>query len=112
MLRALARRALAGLAVVLGVVTLMFFLIRVAPGDPALLLIGPTASVEQVEAQRRALGLDQPLTRQYATWIGQFVRGDWGASIATGRPVRSMIADAWPATVRLVGLSLILSYLL
>jgi peptide/nickel transport system permease protein len=71
MLRALARRALAGFAVVLGVVTLMFFLIRIAPGDPALLLIGPTASAEQVEAQRRALGLDQPLTRQYATWIGQ-----------------------------------------
>ena len=112
MLRALLRRALAGLAVIFGVVTLMFFLIRLAPGDPALLLVGPTASDEQLAAQRRALGLDQPLPRQYATWLGGFSRGDWGTSIATGRPVGSMISDAWPPTVRLVGLSLLLSYVL
>jgi peptide/nickel transport system permease protein len=112
MLPALVRRALAGIAVILGVVTLMFFLIRLAPGDPALLLVGPTASPEQLAAQRKAMGLDRSLAEQYTTWIGEFVRGDWGTSIATGRPVRAMIADAWPATVRLVGLSLVLSYLL
>jgi peptide/nickel transport system permease protein len=112
MLPALVRRALAGIAVILGVVTLMFFLIRLAPGDPALLLVGPTASPEQLAAQRKAMGLDRPLAQQYTTWIGEFVRGDWGTSIATGQPVRAMIADAWPATVRLVGLSLVLSYLL
>lgn len=112
MLPALVRRALAGIAVILGVVTLMFFLIRLAPGDPALLLVGPTASPEQLAAQRQAMGLDRPLAQQYTAWIGEFVRGDWGTSIATGRPVRAMIADAWPATVRLVGLSLMLSYLL
>jgi peptide/nickel transport system permease protein len=112
MLRALLRRALAGLAVVFGVITMMFFLIRLAPGDPALLLVGPTASQEQIAAQREALGLDRPLPQQYATWLGQFVRGDWGTSIATGRSVMAMISEAWPATVRLVGLSLLLSYLL
>jgi peptide/nickel transport system permease protein len=112
MLPALVRRAFAGLAVIVGVVTLMFFLIRLAPGDPALLLVGPTATPEQLAAQRKAMGLDRPLAQQYGTWIGEFVRGDWGTSIATGRPVRGMIADAWPATVRLVGLSLLLSYLL
>lgn len=106
------RRALAGLAVVIGVVTLMFFLLRLAPGDPALLLVGPTASQEQIAAQRKSLGLDRPLPEQYATWLGRFVRGDWGTSIATGRPVAGMISTAWPATVRLVGLSLLLSYLL
>jgi peptide/nickel transport system permease protein len=107
---AFARRALAGLAVVVGVVTLMFFLIRLAPGDPALLLVGPTASQEQLAAQRKALGLDRPLPEQYLTWLGRFVRGDWGTSIATGQAVRSMISAAWPATVKLVGLSLLLSY--
>src|SRR3954471_21052860 len=112
MVRALLRRAFTGLAVVLGVVTLMFFLIRLAPGDPALLLVGPTASEEQLAAQRRSLGLDEPLPQQYASWLARFTRGDWGASIATGRPVRAMIAEAWPATVRLVGLSLLLSYVL
>jgi peptide/nickel transport system permease protein len=112
MLPALLRRALAGLAVVIGVVTLMFFLIRLAPGDPALLLVGPSATAEQVAAQRDALGLNRPLPEQYLTWLGRFVRGDWGSSIATGRLVRGMIADAWPATVSLVGLSLLLSYLI
>ena len=112
MLSAFGRRVFAGLAVVVGVITLMFFLIRLAPGDPALLLVGPTASQEQLAAQRKALGLDRPLPEQYVTWLGRFVRGDWGTSIATGRPVRSMISAAWPATVKLVGLSLLLSYLL
>src|SRR3954470_11949386 len=112
MVRALLRRAFTGLAVILGVVTLMFFLIRLAPGDPALLLVGPTASDEQLAAQRRSLGLDRPLPQQYASWLARFSRGDWGTSIATGRPVHAMIAEAWPATVRLVGLSLLLSYVL
>ena len=75
---ALARRALSGLAVVLGVVTLMFALLRLAPGDPALLLVGPAASAEQVAAQRHALGLDRPLPAQYAAWLGRFARGRLG----------------------------------
>ncbi len=112
MLRMFVQRAVAGLAVILGVVTLMFFLIRIAPGDPALLLVGPTATEEQLAAQREAMGLDRPLPEQYAAWLGRFVRGDWGSSIATGRPVRGMVSAAWPATVSLVGLSLILSYLI
>src|SRR5580765_7085122 len=107
----LVRRAISGLGVVLGVVTLMFFLLRLAPGDPALLLVGPAATPAQVAAQRHALGLDRPVAAQYVTWLGRFARGDWGRSIATGRPVREMIAQAWPATVRLVGISLVLSYL-
>jgi peptide/nickel transport system permease protein len=109
---ALARRAISGFGVVLGVVTLMFALLRLAPGDPALLLVGPAATAEQVAAQRHALGLDRPIPAQYASWLGRFARGDWGTSIATGRPVRAMLGQAWPATVRLVGISLVLSYLL
>jgi peptide/nickel transport system permease protein len=112
MSRLLLRRAIAGAAVVFGVLTLMFFLLRLAPGDPARLLVGPTATEAQLEEQRHTLGLDRPAPVQYAAWLGRFIRGDWGTSIATGRPVRRMLAEAWPATVRLVGLSLVLSYLL
>jgi peptide/nickel transport system permease protein len=110
-LRALSR-LVSAVAVVIGVVTLMFFLLHLAPGDPARLLVGPTATPKQVEAQRHALGLDRPLPQQYASWLGRFVQGDWGISLATGRPVRGMLAGAWPATVKLVGLSLLLSYAL
>jgi len=112
MSRLLLRRAVTGAAVVFGVLTLMFFLLRLAPGDPARLLVGPAATESQVAAQRHTLGLDRPVPDQYAAWLGRFARGDWGTSIATGRPVRRMLGEAWPATVRLVGLSLVLSYLL
>lgn len=110
MQRLLARRALAGIAVVAGVVTLTFLLLHAAPGDPAQLLLGPSATSQQLAAGRHSLGLDRPLPVQYGDWLLRFVRGDWGTSFATGRPVRTMIGSAWPATVRLVVLSLLLSY--
>jgi peptide/nickel transport system permease protein len=110
MQRMLARRALSGLAVVAGVVTLTFLLLHAAPGDPAERLIGPTATPEQLAAGRHTLGLDRPLLVQYGRWVVRFVRGDWGTSFVTGRPVRGMIGSAWPFTVRLVLLSLVLSY--
>jgi len=112
MLAALARRSVTGLAVVAGVVTLTFFLLRLAPGDPVELLLGPTATPAQIAAQRHALDFDRPLVVQYATWLGRFARGKWGTSIATGRPVVALLAEAVPATLELVGLSLLLSYLL
>jgi peptide/nickel transport system permease protein len=112
MLPTLARRALSGAAVVLGVVTLTFFLLHLAPGDPVDLLLAPTATPEQAAAQRDALGLDRPLYAQYLAWLADFARGDWGRSFETGRPVAEMIGRAWPPTVRLVALSLLLSYVL
>ncbi|MGH7630823.1 MAG: ABC transporter permease [Gemmatimonadales bacterium] len=110
MLRPLALRALAGVAVVWGVVTLVFLLLHAAPGDPAALLLGPNATGAQIAAQREALGLDRPIAAQYGAWLARVSRGDWGTSIVSGRPVRDMLADAWPATARLVVLSLALSY--
>src|SRR2546429_8588606 len=112
MVATVARRALAGLAVVVGAVTLTFFLVRLAPGDPVERLLGPQATAAQLAAQRHALGLDRPLPAQYGSWVARFARGDWGRSIATGRPVRALLGEAVPATVELVGLSLVLSYLL
>jgi peptide/nickel transport system permease protein len=112
MLARLAARALAGFGVVAGVVTLTFFLLRLAPGDPVEHLLGAGARPEQMAAQRHALGLDRSIPVQYTAWVSRFVRGDWGISIAKGRPVRTVLGDAWPATVRLVGLSLLLSYAL
>jgi peptide/nickel transport system permease protein len=112
MLAVLGRRAIAGFAVVAGVVLLTFVLLVLAPGDPAERLLGPAATPAQLASQRHSLGLDRPLIVQFATWIVRAARGDWGTSIATGRPVRALLAEAWPATVRLVGLSLVLSYVL
>ncbi|HEY7683384.1 MAG TPA: ABC transporter permease [Gemmatimonadales bacterium] len=104
-------RLLAAAAVVLGVASLTFLLLQVAPGDPARHLAGPLATPEQVAALRDRLGLDRPVLVQFVAWIGRAAVGDWGASLATGRPVRTMLAEAWPWTALLVALSLGLSYL-
>ena len=112
MLRQLARRTMVGLAVIAGVVALTFALLQLAPGDPVTRLLGPTATPEQIAVQRRALALDQPLPIQFAAWVGRALRGDWGRSLATGQPVAEMLGHAWPATVRLVALSLLASYLI
>jgi peptide/nickel transport system permease protein len=110
MQRMLIHRASTGIAVVAGVLTLTFLLLHIAPGDPTQLLLGPTATPAQLAAGRHALGLDRPLITQYVDWLGHFLRGEWGTSLATGRPVRALLGAAWPATVRLVLLSLLLSY--
>ena len=97
--------------VILGVVTLTFLLLHAAPGSPVSHLLGPSASPAEVATVERSFGLDQPVAEQYLRWIGQAVRGRFGTSIATGRPVLGMIAEAWPATVMLVGLSILLGHL-
>jgi peptide/nickel transport system permease protein len=105
-------RLLAGAGVVLGVVTLTFVLLHLAPGDPAVHLAGPAATPEQLAALRVELGLDHPLWRQFVEWLARAARGDWGRSVATGRPVARMLLEAWPATALLVLTSLAASYLL
>lgn len=108
----LVTRLLAGAGVVLGVVTLTFLLLHLAPGDPAVHLAGPAATPDQLALLRRELGLDQPLWRQFVDWLVRAAQGDWGRSVATGRPVATMLLEAWPATALLVLTSLGLSYLL
>ncbi|MDX2058643.1 MAG: ABC transporter permease [Gemmatimonadales bacterium] len=98
--------------VVFGVVTLTFLLLHLAPGDPVVRLLGPEASALDVARIRAALGLDRPVAEQFLRWISRAIRGDFGTSIATGRPVARMLWEAWPATVILVGLSIGLSHLL
>lgn len=98
-------------AVVLGVVTLTFALLHLAPGDPVSHLLGPNATPVQLAATSKALGLDRPVAEQYVRWLARAMRGDFGVSVATGRPVSAMLAEAWPATAILVGLSIVLGYL-
>jgi peptide/nickel transport system permease protein len=99
-----------GIAVVFGVVTLTFFLLHLAPGDPVTRLLGPAATAEQIAAGRHTLGLDRPLPDQYAAWIAKAIRGDFGTSIAQGRPAARLLGEAWPATALLILLSIGLSW--
>lgn len=105
----LRRLATAALLVWL-VASLTFVLVRLAPGDPAALLVPPSASAEDAARLRAALGLDRPLVAQYARWLVDLLRGDLGTSFVQGRPVAAVLGEALPASIALGGASLALSY--
>ncbi len=107
-----ARRLLFAIATVLLVLTVTFIGLHAAPGDPVALYLGPNADAASTGAMRHQLGLDRPLAVQYTEWLGHFVTGDWGSSIAQQRPVTRVVADAVGPTVSLTLLSLLVSYLL
>lgn len=88
--------------VVLGVVTLTFFISRIIPADPARLAAGLNAGQEQVEEVRRALGLDQPVYIQYQRYMAGLLRFDLGKSIQTRQPIWDDLKLVFPATLELV----------
>lgn len=107
-----ARRA-AVLPVQLFVVSLIvFFLVRLLPGDPSYLLAGPFATVDRVEEVRRRLGLDQPIHVQYAKYMERMFQGDFGTSWVTSQPVLADVAQRLPATLELILYAVILSVLI
>jgi len=91
---------------------LVFLLIHMAPGDPALLLLGVDAPDEDLEAIRIKWGLDQPLPVQYARWAGRLLRGDLGTSYVSRFPVLALIKLRIPATIELAALSFLISSIL
>lgn len=92
-------RRLFALVPVLFVISILVFLfVHLLPGDPARLLAGDNATLEEVETVRRALNLDQPLYRQYFDFIGHIANGNLGTSLRTGEPVTTMIARAFMPT--------------
>lgn len=107
----LARRVLEAFGLLWLVTTLTFLLIHLAPGDPATLLVAPTASAEEAARLRASLGLDAPLAEQYVRWIGRLLRGDLGESVVRHAPVARLIAEAAPVSLALGGGSLLLSFL-
>jgi peptide/nickel transport system permease protein len=104
------RRTLVALATVLLVLTVTFAGLHLAPGDPVRLYLGPSADAATAEVMRHQLGLDRSVAEQYVRWLGRFVTGDWGASIAQHRAVTRVLAEALGPTLLLTGLSLLLSY--
>ena len=101
-----------GLAILLLwlVLTITFALVRLAPGDAAMLLVPPSASAADADRLRAELGLDAPIAVQYARWMGDALRGDLGESFVHARPVVSVLADAIPLSVGLGLASLVLTF--
>ncbi|AXK33751.1 ABC transporter permease [Streptomyces armeniacus] len=88
---------------------LVFFLIDLAPGDPALAALGVGASAEQRAEYTQAHGLDDPLPLRFFRFLGDVFHGDFGFSLVTGQPVAPQLSTAVPITVQLAGLALLLA---
>jgi len=86
----------------LGLMTIMFVITNVAPGDPAKLMAGPNATRDMVETIRHEYGLDRPLVQQYFVYVGGLLRGDLGRSIVSTHPVSAELLRYFPATIELV----------
>lgn len=99
-----------------GVVTIIFLIVRVIPGDPAAVLLGTHATAEMIAEQRAKMGLDRPLAVQYALFLRQVAAGDWGRSYHEGRPAFAIVLERLPATLELavaaIVATLLLSFLL
>jgi peptide/nickel transport system permease protein len=106
-------RRLAGLAMVLlGMSFVVFVVARALPGDPARAALGDDAPAERVAEYRTELGLDRPILLQYASYLRSLLRGDFGVSIISRRPVVADLAELLPATVELALLSVIVAIVL
>ena len=97
--------------VVVGVATVVFVVLHLAPGDPASLYAGPGVSAEALERIRANMGLDEPLHTRYVMWISSTLQGDFGQSLARGRPVAQLFGQALPNTLILAGTALALAFL-
>ncbi len=105
----LLRRLLATLPVMAVVAVVVFLLIHLSPGDPAALIAGDLATTEDIEKLRAALGLDQPLWRQFALWLGRVLSGDLGMSIFTQVPVTTLLAQRLEPTLSIAVLTMALT---
>ncbi len=108
MAKFLARRLVFLVFVVVGVSLLTFIISHVVPADPARLLLGRTATAEQIAALRANLGFDKPLPVQYLLYMTHLVQGDFGQSISSHRAVISDFTDYFPATVELTLYALVI----
>ncbi|HSP13250.1 MAG TPA: nickel ABC transporter permease [Thermoanaerobaculia bacterium] len=95
------RRILQMIPITLGILTLVFSLIHLIPGDPAATIAGEGARPEDILQVRKALGLDRPLWQQYITYLGNVAHGDLGRSFRTNEKVSKEILARYPATLQL-----------
>ncbi|GAB5489912.1 MAG: ABC transporter permease [Phototrophicaceae bacterium] len=111
MLRFLRRRALFFILTYILTSLMIFFMLRVLPGDPARVIVGGReASEEQVQEIREEFGLDEPLAIQYVTWISEFTQGDWGDSVSfRGSDNRDLILQRTINSLRLALVALLIS---
>lgn len=105
------RRLLTALLTVIGAVTMLFLIIRLIPGDPAVVMLGPRASDSMIAAMRVRMMLDEPVLVQLAAFLGSVLRGDLGNDVLNELPILGMVLDVLPFTIVLAFGSILLAVL-
>jgi len=106
------KRLLGIVPTVLMITLVVFVMMRSIPGDPVVALLGDAYSEEDAAQIRLSYGLDQPILVQYSIWLGKLLRGDWGTSILSGRPVLQDVLTRLPVTFELIVLSMVVALLI
>jgi len=106
------KRLVSAIPVLFGITIIVFLIMAMIPGDPALAILGSYATPENVEKLNRDLGLDQPLVARYFIWLGNMLTGDFGRSFSLNRPVLDEVLDRFSATLILAGTSFVLCAIL
>jgi len=112
MLNYLGARLFTALIVVFGVMTIVFMLIHIVPGDPVEVMLGESAQAADREALRETLGLNLPLSTQWLNYINGLLHLDLGTSLHTKRPVIDVLAERIPATSLLAGTSILIALII
>lgn len=105
----LVRKLISFVGVSIVISLIVFFVLHLTPGDPALLLLGDRATPKALAALRAKMGLNRPLPAQYLIWVRQLLTGDLGRSAYSGEPVAHLMAQAFPPTAFLITLSVVVS---
>lgn len=106
MLKYIGKRIIGVIPTLIIVVTFVFFFVRLIPGDPARLVAGPQATLEDVQVVREQLGLDKPVAVQYVSYVTGLLKGDLGTSLRTKRPVTVEVANRYANTAKLTLMAL------
>jgi peptide/nickel transport system permease protein len=105
----LVRRLLATIPVMMVVAVVVFSLIHLAPGDPAAIIAGDNVTAKQIAEIRERLGLEEPLWKQFALWVGNLAKGDLGTSIFSRKPVTELIVQRAEPTIALTATTLVVA---
>lgn len=101
MVKFIAKRLLYAIPTLIAVLTVVFIIVRIVPGDPAIVILGDSATTEALEAMRERLGLNDPLSTQYFDFLFAALKGDLGSSLVSGKPVMAAVLNVLPYTLEL-----------
>ena len=112
MLRKVLKRILISIPVLVGVVLLIFIMLRIVPGDPVTTMMGEHVNPAVIEKISKEMGLDKPLYVQFLQYIAHALRGDFGTSYRLNRNVTKIILEAFPNTVKLSLLAAVVAWII